>query len=61
MSAAGVAQMQTATRAMTLRWLGRMHAGLALALIVAGAIVAGRRAARLRAASGRLNSRLIDS
>ena len=62
MTPAGVHQMETATRAMTLRWAGRMFvAGLAVALIIGGSIVAFRRAARERAGRVRLTSRLLDS
>ena len=49
MNAAGLQRMERATRAMTLRWLGRMAiAALAIALILGGSTFALRRASRGR-------------
>ncbi|MES1158146.1 MAG: hypothetical protein ABUL67_03500 [Haliangium ochraceum] len=57
MNAAALQKMEKATRAMTLRWMGRTAiAALAIALIIAGSIVAFRRAARNRMASVQLTS-----
>lgn len=57
MNATGLQHMEAATRAMALRWAGRMAvATLAVALILVGAFVALRRAARGRADSAPLTS-----
>jgi hypothetical protein len=62
MSPAALHQMETATRAMTLRWLGRMFvAALAVALIIGGSLVVLRRSSRVPAGGARLTSRVIDS